>query len=118
MNLAKTPVATSPTPTVLGHDDVRWNRRNASGGVLIPTQVQALEMRPLLEFVTVDDDAGVYWVIHRRMENGRYRWSARLRVDGDRSSNRQQLLDEWRTSKRPPGPPRPPGFPADHRPVA
>lgn len=53
--------------------------------------VVPVSVRPKLSFVDVAEDSegrARGWVIHRRIKNGRYRWSAKLHVDGRRRGER------------------------------
>lgn len=62
--------------------------------LLIP--VIPVSIRPRLTFV---DMGGAAWVICRRIQNGRYRWNARLHIDGERRSTRKEDLADWRKER-------------------
>lgn len=63
--------------------------------LLVP--VIPVVVRPRLTFVPMGD--GAAWVISRRVENGRYRWNARLRFDGERRSTRAEDWADWRSRR-------------------
>lgn len=54
--------------------------------------VVPVEVRPRLQFVPMGE--GAAWVIHRRYKDGRYRWSARLHIEGVRRTERAEGLAE------------------------